>query len=160
MDGPGHDGFSLPSSLAQHEAPFADFPAGFGSQQVLPQCPSQVPAHAQAGSWVGRVAIPRRNSPLIRSTHITQWALPGFIAFDAAIHCSSANSTTGGGITPFWIAHISRWCSEWQQQFVQHSVAEAHPQPQDSQGYRSPAIRPNHPIMTRGEGNTPNDTTR
>ncbi len=94
---------------------------------------------------------------MIRSTHITQWALPGLIAFDAAIHCSSLNSTSRGGITPFSIAHTSRSCSEWQQQCVQHSVADAHPQPQDSQGYRSLATRPNHPATTRGEGITPND---
>jgi hypothetical protein len=91
---------------------------------------------------------------------MTQCALPGFTAFAAAIHCSSLNSTTGGGITPLEIAHTSRWCSVWQQQCVQHSVADAHPQPQFSQGYRSPATCPNHPMTTRGEGITPNDATK
>lgn len=70
----------------------------------------------------------------MRSTHKTQWADLDLTAFAAAIHCSSLNSTAAGGITPFSIAHTSRCCSVWQQQCVQHSVADAHPQPQDSHG--------------------------
>jgi hypothetical protein len=78
----------------------------------------------------------------------------------AAIHCSSLNCTKSGGKTPFSMAQTSLSCSEWQQQCVQHSVAEAQPQPQDSHGNRSPLKWPNHPIMTRGEGIAPNDATR
>jgi len=65
----------------------------------------------------------------MRSTHITQWALPALTSLAAAIHCSSLNLTIGGGITPFSIAHTNRSCSEWQQQLVQHSLAETHPHP-------------------------------
>ncbi len=167
IDGPGHDDFFTPSTLAQHEVPLGALAPGFAavlpSQHEafdLPQCPSQAPAHWHAESWAGRVAMPRRNWSLILSTHRPQWALPGFTAFDAAIHCSSVNSTTGGGITPFSMAHTSRSCSEWQQQCVQHSVAEAHPQPHDSQGNRSPLNCPIHPVITRGAGSTPSVETR
>ncbi len=159
-DGPGHDDSFWFPPFTQQDEPLLVVSATAVPQQDCPQPPSHEPSHTHEGSWMGRVAIPCRSSPLIRSTHMTQCALPGFTAFAAAIHCSSLNSTTGGGITPLEIAHTSRWCSVWQQQCVQHSVADAHPQPQFSQGYRSPVSWPNHPKITRGDGITPRDATR
>lgn len=104
IDGPGHDDFSSSPPVAQHDERLLSAPATAVPQHDLPHPPSHEPSHTHEGSWIGRVAMPSRSSPLIRATHMTQWALPGFTAFAAAIHCSSLNSTTGGGITPLEIA--------------------------------------------------------
>ncbi|MCO6042574.1 hypothetical protein NG895_01515 [Aeoliella sp. ICT_H6.2] len=50
----------------------------------------------------------------------------------------SANcSTSSGGRTASLRAHSRRWAMVWQQQLVQQTSAELHPQPQISQGKRS-----------------------
>lgn len=125
IDSPGHAPRSGGAVFAQHDAFLLAF-----THPVLPQSAS----HGPAPSHVTRVPTPRLSCPLIPSTHSSQCALPGCTALDAAIHCTSLNRTTSGGMTPFSIDQTSRSCSEWQQQCVQHSIADAHPHPHDSHG--------------------------
>lgn len=155
MEGRGHE----PAlSLEQHEPP-----AGFSASSRVAESP-QAELHAASSEQIEAFArgtpMPLRSSSLMRPTHKAQCADSDFTALEAAIHCSSRNSTPLGGRTPFSIAHINRSCSEWQQQWVQHSFADAQPQPQSSQGYRSPLSCPNQPPITRGDGSTPKEATR
>ena len=52
----------------------------------------------------------------------------------ALAHCEAETSSAAGGFTPLASAHTSRSCGVWQQQAVQHSSAEPHPQAQFSHG--------------------------
>lgn len=78
----------------------------------------------------------------------------------AALHCAALNRTDDGGVTPFRTAQTSRSCSVWQQQCVQHSVAEIHTHPHPSHGYRSPLTQPIHSEMNRGEGIIPSEDSK
>lgn len=123
-----HAPLHLPSHVPEHSPPHSPLPEDLPVESLLQQLP------VRARWCTDLVATPRRSLSKTPSTHSAQWALPGATSLAAAIQASSANSTPGGGITPFSMAQTSRSCSVWQQQFVQHSWAEAQPQPQSSQG--------------------------
>ena len=106
---------------------------------------------------------PAASDALRRTTHAPQVALPGRIAFAAAIHSASEKRTPIGGRTPRSRAHTRRWCGVWQQHAVQHSMAPAQPQPQSSQGYAAmdpidaPHSRPSSRPSVAGDGIAPID---
>lgn len=103
-------------------------------------------------------ATPAASPAFSRTTHAPHVALPGRMAFAAAIHSASANRAPMGGRMPRSRAQTRRWCGVWQQHAVQHSVALAQPQPQSWQGYgvADAAEIPNSLPKVAGAGITPN----
>jgi hypothetical protein len=55
-------------------------------------------------------AMPAVSPAFRRATHAPQVALPGLIAFAAAIHCASVKRTPIGGRMPRSKAQTKRWC--------------------------------------------------
>lgn len=104
----------------------------------------------------GVTRSPRVSRSFSAFTHNEQCALPERTRFAAAIHWSSLNWTSLGGITPRRIAQLSLCTGVWQQQLLQHSFAEAHPHPQLSHGYGCCVlVNENHRATTAGEGMMP-----
>jgi len=104
---------------------------------------------------VAASASPSRRSAWIRATHAPHVALPGAMRFAAAIHSASAYFAYEGGMTPRRSAHSRRWDGVWQQQFVQHSRAVAHPQWPLAQGNCSDSVKSSHSATWSALGMTP-----
>lgn len=131
------------------------------SEQAASAVRRHEPSHpfSARSSLRAACAIPLLRSFLISITHPMQWPSSPSTIPAAAIHCSSVNSTPRGGRTPFRIAQANRSSGVWQQQFDQHSCAEAHPHPHASHGYRSDdasgQTRPSQPVIAAGDGSIP-----